>query len=60
MRHVVGEAADWLAPGGSLLVETSERQAPVAEETVRSGGLAARVVVSEELYATVVIGTRPR
>ncbi|MEV5131734.1 putative protein N(5)-glutamine methyltransferase, partial [Streptomyces sp. NPDC053705] len=34
--------------------------APAAEETVRGGGLAARVVVSEELYATVVIGTRPR
>ena len=60
MRRVVAEAADWLAPGGSLLVETSERQAPAAEETVRGGGLAARVVVSEELYATVVIGTRPR
>ncbi|MFF4333363.1 putative protein N(5)-glutamine methyltransferase [[Kitasatospora] papulosa] len=60
MRRVVGDAADWLAPGGSLLVETSERQAPAAEETVRGGGLAARVVVSEELYATVVIGTRPR
>ncbi|MFD4028982.1 putative protein N(5)-glutamine methyltransferase [Streptomyces sp. NPDC058637] len=60
MRRVVAEAADWLAPGGSLLVETSERQAARAEETVGSRGLGARVVVSEELYATVVIGTRPR
>ncbi|HWU11868.1 MAG TPA: putative protein N(5)-glutamine methyltransferase [Streptomyces sp.] len=60
MRRVVAEAKDWLAPGGSLLVETSERQAARAEETVGSGGLTARVVVSEELYATVVIGTRPR
>ncbi|MFD5041853.1 putative protein N(5)-glutamine methyltransferase [Streptomyces sp. NPDC058378] len=60
MRRVVAEAADWLAPGGSLLMETSERQAARAEETVGSGGLTARVVVSEELYATVVIGTRPR
>ncbi|MBL1288384.1 putative protein N(5)-glutamine methyltransferase [Streptomyces sp. NPDC057067] len=60
MRRVVAEATDWLAPGGSLLMETSERQAARAEETVGSGGLTARVVVSEELYATVVIGTRPR
>ncbi|MFE4216142.1 putative protein N(5)-glutamine methyltransferase [Streptomyces sp. NPDC056844] len=60
MRRVVAEATDWLAPGGSLLMETSERQAARAEETVGSCGLTARVVVSEELYATVVIGTRPR
>ncbi|MFD5872922.1 putative protein N(5)-glutamine methyltransferase [Streptomyces sp. NPDC060322] len=59
MRRVVAEATDWLAPGGSLLVETSERQAARALETVGSRGLTARVVVSEELYATVVIGTRP-
>ncbi|MEV5156903.1 putative protein N(5)-glutamine methyltransferase [Streptomyces sp. NPDC053728] len=59
MRRVAAEAADWLLPGGSLLVETSERQAARAEEVVGSGGLTARVAVSEELYATVVIGTRP-
>ncbi|MFH9614521.1 putative protein N(5)-glutamine methyltransferase [Streptomyces pratensis] len=58
LRRVVAEADDWLAPGGSLLVETSERQAARAERTVGSSGLAARVVASEELYATVVIGTR--
>ncbi|MET7364353.1 putative protein N(5)-glutamine methyltransferase [Streptomyces sp. NPDC005566] len=59
MRRVVAAAPDWLAPGGSLLVETSERQAERAAETVGGSGLRARVVVSEELYATVVIGTRP-
>ncbi|MFJ8750582.1 putative protein N(5)-glutamine methyltransferase [Streptomyces sp. NPDC102441] len=59
MRRVVAEATGWLAPGGSLLVETSERQAARAAETVGSSGLTARVVVSEELYASVVIGTRP-
>lgn len=59
MRRVVAEATGWLAPGGSLLVETSERQAARAEETVGSSGLTARVAVSDELYATVVIGTRP-
>ncbi|MEV6262924.1 putative protein N(5)-glutamine methyltransferase [Streptomyces sp. NPDC051784] len=59
LRRVVAEAPGWLAPGGSLLVETSERQAGRAEETVGSGGLAARVVTSGELFATVVVGTRP-
>ncbi|MFE7747444.1 putative protein N(5)-glutamine methyltransferase [Streptomyces sp. NPDC057428] len=59
MRRVVAEATDWLAPGGSLLVETSERQAASAEAALGGSGLMSRVVVSEELYATVVIGTRP-
>lgn len=59
MRRVVAAAPRWLAPGGSLLVETSERQAALAEETVGSSGLIPRVVTSDELYATVVIGTMP-
>ncbi|MEU1126400.1 putative protein N(5)-glutamine methyltransferase [Streptomyces sp. NPDC005899] len=58
MRRVAAEAPHWLTPGGSLFVETSERQAARARETVGAGGLDARVVVSEELYANVVIGTR--
>lgn len=59
LRRVAAEAPRWLAPGGSLLVETSERQAARAEETVRGSGLVPRVVTSDELYATVVIGTLP-
>lgn len=59
LRRVTAEAPHWLAPGGHLLVETSERQAARAEETVARSGLTARVVTSDELYATVVIGTRP-
>lgn len=59
MRRVAAEAPQWLAPGGSLLVETSERQAARAEETVGGSGLIPRVVASDELYATVVIGTMP-
>ncbi|WP_371796356.1 putative protein N(5)-glutamine methyltransferase [Streptomyces sp. NBC_01718] len=59
LRRVTAEAPQWLAPGGHLLVETSERQAARAEETVARSGLMARVVTSDELYATVVIGTRP-
>ena len=59
LRRVAGAAGDWLAPGGRLLTETSDRQAPRAVETVASGGLIARVARSEKLDATVVIGTRP-
>lgn len=59
MRRVAAEAPRWLAPGGSLLVETSERQAQAAARTVGGSGLVPRVVSSDEFYATVVIGTLP-
>ncbi|WP_299530774.1 methyltransferase [uncultured Streptomyces sp.] len=59
MRRVVAGAPDWLAPGGSLLMEAGARQAELARETVRAAGLVPRVVTSEEWCATVVIGTRP-
>jgi release factor glutamine methyltransferase len=59
LRRVTAEASLWLAPGGCLLFETSERQARQAIETVADAGLTPRVVSSDELYATVVIGTRP-
>lgn len=58
LRRVTAEAARWLAPGGHLLFETSERQAPRAVETVARDGLVPRVVTSDELYATVVIGKK--
>ena len=59
LRRVTVAAPLWLAPGGHLLVETSERQAPQIVETVACNGLIPRVVSSEELNATVVIGTMP-
>ena len=59
LRRVAAEASLWLAPGGHLLVETSERQAPTAVDAVARSGLIPRVVSSDELSATVVIGTRP-
>jgi release factor glutamine methyltransferase len=59
LRRVAAAAPRWLAPGGHLLVETSERQAPHAVAAFADSGLVPRVVVSAELYATVVIGARP-
>ncbi|MEU9085461.1 putative protein N(5)-glutamine methyltransferase [Streptomyces sp. NPDC048357] len=56
-RRVAAGAAAWLAPGGHLLIETSARQSPSTASALASAGLAVRAVTSEELYATVVIGT---
>ncbi|MGR6966381.1 putative protein N(5)-glutamine methyltransferase [Geodermatophilus sp. URMC 61] len=59
-RRVAADARSWLAPGGTLLVETSARQAPLTATAVRAGGLRAAVVRDEERDATVVLGTDPR
>jgi len=59
LRRVAAEAAPWLAPGGCLLVETSERQTPSAVEAFTRGGLTPRLAVCEERYAQVVVGTVP-
>ncbi len=56
-RRVANDARTWLAPGGHLLIETSDEQAELTRATMTEGGLLSRVVSSEELYATVVIGT---
>jgi release factor glutamine methyltransferase len=58
-RRVAAAAPRWLAPGGALLIETSERQAPGTAAAVTAAGLEARVARSEELDGTVVVGTRP-
>jgi release factor glutamine methyltransferase len=59
VRRVIAGAAQWLAPGGHVLVETSERQAPSAAAAVARGGLISRVASSGDFNATVVIGTAP-
>jgi release factor glutamine methyltransferase len=56
VRRVTAEAAGWLAAGGHLVVETSERQAGALRDAVVAGGLAARVVRDDELDATAVVG----
>ncbi|WP_316528848.1 putative protein N(5)-glutamine methyltransferase [Kitasatospora brasiliensis] len=54
LRRVMAEAPGWLAPGGSLLFETSERQAPTALAVTRAAGLTAAESWEEDLDATVV------
>lgn len=58
-RRVATAAPLWLAPGGYLLVETSRRQAPRTVEKFARHGLTPQVASSDELDATIVIGTRP-
>ena len=57
-RRVAAEASLWLAPGGYLLVETSERQAPHTVEIFTRNGLITQLASFEELDANVVIGTK--
>ena len=55
-RRVISGAPDWLAPGGHVLVETSERQAPVTAALLTRAGLTARVAIDDD-DAVIVIGT---
>lgn len=59
LRRVAAEAPRWLAPGGHLLFEAGERQAEAAVGVVAGYGLAPRIATSDDLYATVVVATRP-
>jgi release factor glutamine methyltransferase len=59
LRRVSAQAPLWLAPGGSLLVEISERQEREACDTARRGGLVPRVARSAELAVTVLIASKP-
>jgi release factor glutamine methyltransferase len=56
LRRVAAGAPEWLTPGGHLLIETTERQAPSAEAAFAASGLTTRMARSGDLNATVVIG----
>nr|WP_026469529.1 putative protein N(5)-glutamine methyltransferase [Amycolatopsis balhimycina] len=56
-RRVAAGAPRWLAPGGTVLIESSERQAPVLSRILAAAGLTPGVHESEEQGATVVTGT---
>lgn len=59
-RRVIAAAPDWLAPGGSLLIEVTADQARAAASLMRAAGLTSQIVTddSEDGDATVVIGAR--
>jgi release factor glutamine methyltransferase len=58
-RRVAAGATQWLAPGGTLLIEVSRQQAPVAAAILDRAGLTASVKRSKKFSATVVLGTKP-
>ncbi|GHG60329.1 methylase [Sinomonas cellulolyticus] len=57
-RRIAAEAPRWLAPGGILLMEVSEAQAPEALRILAGVGLDARSEEDEELGAVAVAGIR--
>lgn len=56
-RRVAAGAGEWLAVGGSLIIETGEDQAPVAATLFADHGLLPTVEYDEDTETTVVIGT---
>lgn len=58
LRRVAAEAPRWLVSGGRLLVETSERQAPLMADAMAHAGLSSHLH-SDEMGASVVTGTCP-
>ncbi|GAA4956043.1 putative protein N(5)-glutamine methyltransferase [Streptomonospora halophila] len=59
LRRVSAAAPVWLAPGGRLLFETSERQAETAAAIAAGDGFWVQVEADEEIGATVVVATAP-
>ena len=58
-RRIAAAAPAWLAPGGKLLIETSQRQAPLTMAAITAAGLVPQLASSDEFRVTVVIGSRP-
>ena len=58
LRRVAADTHTWLAPGGVLLVETSERQAASMAAAMSAAGLAAAVHEDDDWDATVVTGVK--
>ncbi|MHA6694262.1 putative protein N(5)-glutamine methyltransferase [Homoserinimonas sp. A520] len=58
-RRIIADASRWLAPGGALLIETSERQSSLTAEALAAAGFATAVHHSDDLDSTIVIGVAP-
>jgi len=57
-RRAIAGAADRLAPGGAILVETSRGQAAATAALMEDAGLAAGLHTDDEIGGTVVVGER--
>ena len=58
-RRVFAAAPSWLVPGGRLLIECSEAQAPLSARLAGEAGLTAQIRHDDERDGTVVIAARP-
>jgi release factor glutamine methyltransferase len=56
VRRIAAEAKGWMRPGGRLLVDLSEEQAPAAVGVLNDHGFTASVTTDDDLGATVVRG----
>ncbi|WP_210443248.1 putative protein N(5)-glutamine methyltransferase [Nocardioides sp. SYSU D00065] len=57
-RRLAAGATAWLAPGGSLLVETSPAQAELTTDAMSAAGLETHVVTEPEIGGCVAVGVR--
>jgi release factor glutamine methyltransferase len=55
-RRVAADVAEWLAPGGVVLIETSEQQADETAALLAAAGMAVDVRRDEDVDGTVAIG----
>ncbi|GLW94972.1 N5-glutamine S-adenosyl-L-methionine-dependent methyltransferase [Actinokineospora globicatena] len=58
-RTLAHGATPWLRPGGHLLVETSDEQAPTTVEVFTAAGLTTEVLTCPDRDATIVVGAKP-
>jgi release factor glutamine methyltransferase len=58
-RRVVRDSPEWLSPGGTLLIETSDEQASATASLMVDAGLRASVLFDGDFGATVVLGRWP-
>ena len=59
-RRVAAAAADWLAPAGVVLIETSRAQAPATAALLAAAGLEVAVEHDDALDGTIAIGRSRR
>jgi release factor glutamine methyltransferase len=59
VRRIAGVAGRWLAPGGHLLVESSDAQSATVVPLFGAHGLEAWTVNDDEIGATAVVGRSP-
>lgn len=56
-RRIIAGSTPWLAPGGSIVIETGEHQAASTAALMRAAGLSPTVLRDEDLDGTAVLGT---